>query len=855
MKQAFKTAVLIAAVLLAVAGCTSENELGTGADSGEASINIGTRSALYPNDPDRKTVSLRIMAFSSGRAVSNVFYGESQLADLIVHRMKAGKNYTFVFIVNEYASAADNAVKASLDAVTTFAQLADMKFASSMFADARPVPMVYMKREVDVLTTNKAVVDGTELSQWTVEPVRLAVRFDLVIKSEEDISTAFRGVRFERFPDEVPILPEAAADIVTRNTTRTYLLTDANAGEHFEGMLAAELGSYGWGMKVKRLIVPSNYFTPVSQSGKASMLRVLQTTSDDLHTTLGVNEGNSDYTLPRNTHFNFTGLIERGTSELDVNMVAVPWGDVEVEGDIKGRAMSLSKASVRVSIGNPVTIDFWTNQKEVEIEAKCQKYNDATSEWREYDIDLYFTGLVGDDPINYQFNPATGVGSIVVEPSLSSASIAGVYKITLNATGLKKEILVNIVGTGSVSLLFTDHLPGWDQMPFVQAFWRNDQVGERVIYGLHQNTSTWRATIEYPAGATGNLADFVVISPTVSPDPNFKTDDPGNAELYQLPVEDWGVESLPGRGAVFFRLGLKSTNPNSFPRYARVRVDYDNGNKTSYVYIRQGEAADYVFRPGDYGVARTSARRFSPYNLTDPAGGAGGAAVANHNIVGIRQSESTYDGRKFVDFPSKVGYTFKFNDSRAYHITNPGYDVSAEKPITGWSVSYASVWSNLLEICPEGYRHPSHHATPTNSTSEMYQSLYRDPSASFEAYTRVGMCADGYYDRHRIVQGNANHDGTSYVGDGKDVAAIGLIVPNQLSHASIFLPFGGARAEGDGHRIAKPGTASLYWTNTTTSSPAGHAYALNVVNLWGHGSNAMQTTSRAASCVVRCVAE
>ena len=172
--------------------------------------------------------------------------------------------------------------------------------------------------------------------------------------------------------------------------------------------------------------------------------------------------------------------------------------------------------------------------------------------------------------------------------------------------------------------------------PYVGAFFRDDEKGERIITGQQprlENTtdlSEWQVWIEKGDGD-------IVLSTTPSFDPFVGTATPGDAEDYPVrPNEFKEHESgsyVTGRGRVYFRIAWKRENPNPVidnglkqPRYAVVCLSYRRStgwSPLSRIYIRQGEAADYLMTNGDNiqlgplaNKTRTEARKIAVFNLT-----------------------------------------------------------------------------------------------------------------------------------------------------------------------------------------------------------------------------------------------
>ncbi len=341
---------------------------------------------------------------------------------------------------------------------------------------------------------------------------------------------------------------------------------------------------------------------------------------------------------------------------------------------------------------------------------------------------------------------------------------------------------------------------------------------------------------------------------------------PDDAELHQVS----GSNTLSGTGDILFRFGLKSKNPEPEPRYATATLRINNTNYT--LFLRQGEAADYVYRPEDPATGATTTRplavRFSPYNLTDP----------NLNETTVLSNQTAINGGKFVDFPTQAGAFWQWGTDisntatytpfvrRAYHPVNP----TGASAIWDSDSSYPTannVWSeftgaNRLETCPEGWRRPMMKddniatepstSAPANA-SELMQSLFYDTvnGASGSATDLYyGYYADGFFDRYPIV----NASGTAYPAGAansavntatKDVAYRGMLITNPFTNAGLFIPAAGYRNSGNGG-LQAAGVQGNAWSSSAYSASqgwlfrVGQSYIYNNVSLtydnhtWGY---------------------
>jgi len=352
---------------------------------------------------------------------------------------------------------------------------------------------------------------------------------------------------------------------------------------------------------------------------------------------------------------------------------------------------------------------------------------------------------------------------------------------------------------------------------YVGAFWRADQTGERVIK-LHvgsdvSNLGVWKAEVAWydakwnPAGGDG-----VVLSTNISSDSNIYTNNPDDAENHKVIGTNSIVSgTVASVGDILFRIGLTKpfedfneiTNP---ARYAVVVLSYGTPAKKQKLFLRQGHGADYVMRPGDKdGISmavggaeeRSFARKFSPYNLTDPNSN---TETDYSAMTSVTTGLLSVNGGVFVDYPTKAGYLFQFNTStRAFHPTTP------TGAFANWNIYNGSEYwdGGIDETCPTGWRRPqdgntisSHNSTGAVAGSEMRQSLWLNPQSGTESsYNNSvwGYYADGYFDRREISASACFYTNTAVNSSNKEVAYIGNIFFNPTTNASLFFPAAGRR--------------------------------------------------------------
>ena len=348
---------------------------------------------------------------------------------------------------------------------------------------------------------------------------------------------------------------------------------------------------------------------------------------------------------------------------------------------------------------------------------------------------------------------------------------------------------------------------------YVGTFHRWNQTAERVIRmdasAFNTETSTWTATI-----VSGK--DFIVLSKEPSPDPRIEFDDPfgdkhPEGPLYATDEEieancqvSGNATTVSGTGKyINFRVGLKSklASASAQPRYGLIAVIHSNGGGNHLIYVRQGEAPDYLMRPwdewkergsseGTFGTAHGNTRnevfKICPYNLTDPL----------RSSVAVDRGTRGYG---FTDYPSQAGYYFPAVSTKAFPFTET----------TNLDTYNYAVWQDSFEGCPRGYRRPKEIPPVTGGIegSECRLSLWLYPRAG-SAQSSItnqyrGYLADGYFDRRMIGTPTNGVSGTgpqtwskhTRVYDSNkptEVAFHGTLLYNPKNLASVFIPEAGS---------------------------------------------------------------
>lgn len=376
-------------------------------------------------------------------------------------------------------------------------------------------------------------------------------------------------------------------------------------------------------------------------------------------------------------------------------------------------------------------------------------------------------------------------------------------------------------------------------VPYVGAFWKANQKGERIIRinmgSTAGNLGQWRASVAWMDAGWTNGDIVLSTDPTTDPNVDFTSiKTPGDAESYLVNSNQSVVAgTVAANGIVYFRVGLKTTfnATDAKPaRYAVILLQYGGTPyKEQLLYLRQGHDPDYLMRTNETGTpnstiaSRPNAVRFTPYNLTATTMTSGGSLVALHPIL------SALNPGTFTQYPTQTGAFFQWastlNPLVAYNPSIPNAQ------ITDWTIAFPTQnWNEGLfplrigdtqEGCPAGYtlsygtsvnfRRPNNGSTtvlvptPNNppAGSEILQSLWLAPPAALvsNALNFIwGYYADGFFDR-RMLQttsgGTYSAVGQTVAWGTNDVACSGGLMYNPVTNASLFFPASGIRSGGN----------------------------------------------------------
>lgn len=735
--------------------------------------------------------SFRILAFdaATGACRSNELYVGAALADATLsHPILLGK-YDFIFLANEPSS---TVIKTQLENITEYNDIRAIAYPATAFDSDTHIPMIAENKDVEVLPDGKIKVNDSELTVLEVNFRRLAARVDVLLKSVVDLGNVstgvFKGVSFSNLPDRVPLLwglpsdpignswvyadpdPAYAGTGVGRNVTRKFTLADDTGYFNVDpSLLSNEEKAEGlvWAATVNRVIIPSSYFSDKSTETNGILFTVNLVDQYSPSCRLKILD-DPDYTLPANARLELIGIIKE---PLEMNIKASEWTKNNSNWNIGGeKALNVSHTSAGITDLNGIRISFSSTMPKVRILEQVLKDGTTLMETNTVFNDLAVTGT-SNETTRFSYNPQTGNGymDVIVDGGRNTLAVgaqSGVYTLVLSAedengnAAIQREIKITVTQNG-MRFMHTD----WrGNTQYTGIFFRNDEMGERIITGQHVLDKEW--TVQVPV----EYQDLIVVSSTPSFDPGVGTESPGKAEAYPVVPNAYKNEDgtkVTGKGRIYFRMGMKSKNPNVLqvdgtkkPRYGTVQLDFFTLNSSNAVvsakhtfFIRQGEDPDYLYETGDIieqtsavnaqfqplvGQARNAAARFSPYNLT---------AKDFKDETGINDAAAfvrlDYKSGAFVDYPSQSGAFFQWglrltDDAsinngispfyrRAFNpygnvknatawISSKGYNKALilAGGITFWNVMWGAPVAagvekheDVFETCPPGYHRPS----------------------------------------------------------------------------------------------------------------------------------------------------
>jgi len=418
-----------------------------------------------------------------------------------------------------------------------------------------------------------------------------------------------------------------------------------------------------------------------------------------------------------------------------------------------------------------------------------------------------------------------------------------------------------------------DDTPPTGFNPYVGAFWKCSQTGERLIRiaapGSSAANGKWAAQV-----VVGT--DWIILDKEMTGDANvgWRTDNNPN-ELFVQNGNDAGFDvankvsgnatavtgTLDANNPIYFRIGLKDAITDGTHRYGMVVLTYKDNTLKQRIWIRQGEGDDYVMRNSDAissgGLSeRTACRQLSPYNLTVPQN------YFNQQVYQYGTTTGGATASKFTDYPSQAGALFQWASENNNRVAwNP---ITTSVTATLWNSSPGTWWNatnTADETCPQGYHRPADGVEDAAATfpmsatnmglSEMRQSLWSNPDAGIAGSTANnvwGYYADGFFDRRQIGKSPTNSGSLAVSIGYNDVAYIGRLFynPNSGSYASIFFPAAGCRSATSGSLDAA-GKSGYYWSSSSTSGRDG--WSLNVFDTFAGQLNQTRSCGYSIRCV------
>lgn len=421
----------------------------------ELSLHAMTQQGeIDETDPDYEIKSLRILAFQLGTkrlkfnsGKLNVISGSSP----VTFQILTG-TYDFVFIANEH-SAENDALTQHLDQWTgddkTLSMLDEETFPYNAFSANKNIPATSVYKNVSI-TGNRELtypdpVGGTTITVggsnnvWEVVVTRLAIRIDLDLLAASDIADKITEIRFANLPDKVPFFETS----ITRNSTIyyengydiTYPLSNIPISD-FTKSGPNEEGKFTY--TINRLILPASVFSEKENADKSIAIHVLTTGTQDNYIGVFGRAMPTDYTSPRNTYYQITGILQNNFQFLDI--VPLPWDDIHVSGNTGEKKLNVERLSVNLSVNQSVRIHFWSDQPSVTVDKTG--YYDAYN-GNEFETGSLLKKLVGDDTSNLHYNAASGSSYIDLQLNdgvTVSTLTSTILCIYLNASGLRREI-------------------------------------------------------------------------------------------------------------------------------------------------------------------------------------------------------------------------------------------------------------------------------------------------------------------------------------------------------------------------------------------------------------------------------
>ncbi|NDV59526.1 BACON domain-containing protein [Bacteroides sp. 519] len=414
---------------------------------------------------------------------------------------------------------------------------------------------------------------------------------------------------------------------------------------------------------------------------------------------------------------------------------------------------------------------------------------------------------------------------------------------------------------------------------YVGAFWRHNENAERLIRSPlpKEYDCDWEASVlvgqewirmdtkrgpDHPNGSTEKDTDSAKIA-----NPENRG---GNYYVTATTTSVRGSSTATMKDEdkyVYFRIGLKDRIPESDHRYGVILFTYTikgsngrNFTRQQYIWVRQGEDADYLVGSKASSTQDRPYVPFSPYNLTS-------AEYSAYPTSAVMRQRLAVNGGVFTEYPSQAGvfsislasigvqedgdpipdddviigtttgkkqgtfqrYVFHptNNDKNAawsnYGITNYYYwDQHQSTTLSGYKLSLNP------EICPKDYRRPNDGATDKSvdrgigfgtdhTASEMRHSLFHSltiDQLSLIDNSVYGYYADGFFDRRKIETppGADPWENSAVAKNTAHIAYAGRLFYNPSNHKSLFFPAAGYLNVKNPQLLNEAGRKMLYFT-------------------------------------------
>lgn len=837
---------IILSTLLLMSGCSTEKHI----ESDELPLTKVSLSVDFPMpfsltlDDENAIKKFRMIVFTTNRTgyeqgqmvVNKLVYASSATQSVILNEIVPVGYLNIYFIANESDSW-------GLGSVTTTAALKSKVIAYGNTYPTPEFPMFSEYKQVKIDINGNTTHNGEPIVLNAIE--RNVSKVSLKLNCE-----------FDAMPTPITLTEASIVNMPITSTLYPSLFNSSQESDFFNG--AATTLSIGTNLEAitsgsggfkttgdgidfyipEYLITQASEYTYVFLKGYVTSnpgitvkyrLPIGNGIKENTPAKLVLSGTIDELTITRNIHYTFNANI-KSLGEMDgVEVIPgiKPWNPQDVPGDNTAPYLNVSALETTTYDAAVSRVYFWSNQPSVVVD-------EMTSDIVPVEVNTLFDRLAGVGAANLHFNAATKTGYIdIVNRLLEGAQQTKIY---LRSGLLRRELTItrNISAQGAQKI----------STPYIGTFHRWDQTGERVV--TWSNSGAWTAEVDDP---TGRGAE-VVIDREPSPamvDGTLYTNTPTEAESSKVSEG----KQVRGINTVYFRVGWKSVAPNhKKPRYARILVKNGIGILTNVLYLRQGEADDYLMRPtGDVGInivggVRSVASKFSPYNITSTT----------------FDTPLAVNGGRFTAYPTQAGAYFQW-------VSPAGKERMAYSPYTttvsGFQVNatVSEYWDThraIHETCPEGYRRPNDGIIYANmdgavDNSEVAQSLWLNPEHGEGPSSEnivFGYYADGFFDRRTIVDGPGVYpaNNTSVSTTNSSIAHIGNIFYNPNTYASLFFPAAGHRLDEASAEITNIGVFGSYWLGSRRSNWDG-----SHLMLWFEDDTYRSRTRISYVAPIRCV--